>query len=156
MCLSKGLGAPVGSLLFGSRDFITQARRHRKMLGGGMRQAGLLAAAGIYALHHNIARLADDHLHAALLAEGLARLTAAHPKLTGKARVHGAQTNMVFMDLDATVAGSFLQYLASKAIRVASGDRPFGGRPGKRLRWVTHLDVSGADIEQALAFVADF
>lgn len=156
VCLSKGLGAPVGSLLFGDRPFIAQARRHRKMLGGGMRQAGLLAAAGIYALRHNIERLADDHLHTGLLAEGLARIIAAHPKLAGKAVVHGAQTNMVFMDVDGSVACGFMQYLADKEIRVTGGDSPFDGRPGKRLRWVTHLDVSRTDIEQALTLAADF
>ena len=156
VCLSKGLGAPVGSLLFGTRPFIAQARRHRKMLGGGMRQAGMLAAAGVYALRHNIERLADDHLHAALLAEGLARMTTAHPKLAGSAVVHGAQTNMVFMDMDGSVAVSFMQYLAGKEIRVTGSDRPFDGRPGKCLRWVTHLDVRRDDIEQALTLAAEF
>ncbi len=156
VCMSKGLGAPVGSLLLGSTPFIAQARRHRKMLGGGMRQAGFLAAAGSYALQHHVNRLADDHLHAALLADGLARLVAAHPKLERKAVVHAAQTNMAFMDLDADVAAGFMQHLASRDIRVTCSDQRFDRRPGKRLRWVTHLDVSRADVEYALAWAADF
>jgi len=156
VCMSKGLGAPVGSLLLGATPFIAQARRHRKMLGGGMRQAGFLAAAGSYALQHHVNRLADDHLHAALLADGLARLVPVHPKLERKAVVHGAQTNMVFMDLDADVAAGFMQHLASRNIRLTCSDQRFDGRAGKRLRWVTHLDVSRADVEYALAWAADF
>src|SRR5437773_1371888 len=89
VCLSKGLGAPVGSVLCGSRDFIAAARRWRKMLGGGMRQAGILAAAGRYAVAHNIARLADDHALAQTLAAGLAR----HSELS----VSAPQTNMIFV-----------------------------------------------------------
>src|SRR5262249_27831934 len=89
VCLSKGLGAPVGSLLCGRREFIQGARRWRKMLGGGMRQAGVLAAAGSYALHHHVARLAEDHDNAARLAAGIAR----HEALD----VAPAQTNMVFV-----------------------------------------------------------
>ena len=81
LCLSKGLGCPVGSLLLGSRDFIARARRVRKMLGGGMRQTGILAAAGLYALQHNIDRLADDHANCQRLAEGLTTLSAQLPVL---------------------------------------------------------------------------
>ncbi|MEO8408498.1 MAG: low-specificity L-threonine aldolase, partial [Oxalobacteraceae bacterium] len=91
VCLSKGLGAPVGSLLCGSRSFIEQALRWRKMLGGGMRQAGILAAAGIYALQHNVQRLAEDHDNAQYLAQGLAKI----PGLS----VQMPQTNIVYVDV---------------------------------------------------------
>ena len=90
-CLSKGLGAPVGSLLCGPADFVTEARRWRKSLGGGMRQAGIVAAAGLYALEHHVARLAEDHAQAASLAHGLRDIE----ELT----VTAVQTNMVFIDV---------------------------------------------------------
>ena len=92
VCLSKGLGAPVGSVLCGGRDFIKAARRWRKMLGGGMRQAGILAAAGRYAIANHIARLAEDHENAARLAQG--------SRSTGSSRVAPPQTNMVFVEVD--------------------------------------------------------
>ena len=90
VCLSKGLGAPVGSVLCGSVELIGKARRWRKMVGGGMRQAGLLAAAGLYALDHQVARLADDHANAARLGDGLRELGYA---------VEPVQTNMVYVDV---------------------------------------------------------
>jgi threonine aldolase len=152
LCMSKGLGAPVGSVLLGSADFIKQARRARKMLGGAMRQAGVLAAAGIHALQHHVHRLAEDHAHARLLAEGLAAAVAKHPDLQGKALAHPAQTNIVFFDIDADIAEAFLQHLAANDIRVTSG--ALKGR--KRIRWVTHLDVTGADVERALQVVSTF
>ncbi len=139
VCLSKGLGAPVGSVLCGSRDFITDGRRWRKMLGGGMRQAGIIAAAGRYAIAHNIARLAEDHEHAARLAAGLAK----HAELA----VSPAQTNMIFVGVPETIAAAFTAHLA------ADGVRPYGTT---RQRWCTHLDVARADIDAAIACVDRF
>lgn len=156
LCLSKGLGAPVGSVLLGSRDFIAQARRVRKMLGGGMRQAGVLAAAGIHALQHHVHRLADDHAHARLLADGLSRIVASHPRLEGSAVVHPVQTNILFFDVDADIADGFLQHLATHGIRVTAGYYKTKERALKRLRWVTHLDVGRADVERALEVVQAF
>jgi threonine aldolase len=156
LCLSKGLGAPVGSLLLGSRDFITQARRIRKMLGGGMRQAGILAAAGIHALQHHVLRMADDHAHARLLAEGLAEIATSHPKLAEKMIVHPGQTNILFTDITEDVAGDFLSYLAAKDVKVNSGNYHAAGRTMKRIRWVTHLDVDKGDVEHALEVVREF
>ena len=139
VCLSKGLGAPVGSLLCGGRDFIRAARRWRKMLGGGMRQAGILAAAGSYALDHHIARLADDHANAARLAAGLAK----HAKLD----VAPAQTNMVFVGVPAGIAAAFAAHLAADGILITGTTRQ---------RWVTHLDVDAAAVDRALASVDRF
>jgi threonine aldolase len=156
VCLSKGLGAPIGSLLLGSKPFIQQARRTRKMLGGGMRQAGMLAAAGIYALQNNVHRLADDHTNASFLSEGLAGIVAAHPRLAGNALVHPAQTNIVFMDIATELASGFVQYLASKNVKVTSGNQRLKDRMVQRVRWVTHLDVNRADVEQAFQVVADY
>jgi threonine aldolase len=139
VCLSKGLGAPVGSVLCGKREFIKTARRWRKMVGGGMRQAGILAAAGRHALKHHIERLAEDHENAARLAAGLAR----HKELT----VAPTQTNMVFVTVRADIADAFAQHLA------AAGVRPYGTT---RQRWCTHLDVSRGDIDAAIACVDRF
>lgn len=156
VCLSKGLGAPVGSLLLGSGDFIQQARRMRKMLGGGMRQAGVLAAAGCHALQHHVHRLAEDHAHARLLSQGLSDIVAMHPKLAGNATVHAAQTNIVFFDVDADVADELLRHLAKYDVKVTSGYYRIQERAMRRLRWVTHLDVGRADVEHALRTVAAF
>ena len=139
VCLSKGLGAPVGSLLCGGRDYIKAARRWRKMLGGGMRQAGILAAAGRHALAHHIARLADDHDNAARLAAGLAQ----HPALA----VSPQQTNMVFVGVRAEVAAAFAAHLAAEGIQITGTTRQ---------RWVTHLDVARADVDAAIASVGRF
>jgi len=152
LCLSKGLGAPVGSVLLGSKEFIQQARRVRKMLGGGMRQAGVLAAAGLHALEHHVHRLADDHANARALAEGLSRACAAHPKLEGKVAVHPAQTNILFVDVDTSVADAFLEHLAAQGVKVTSG--VYGS--AKRIRLVTHLDVGQEDVARALKVVASF
>jgi threonine aldolase len=130
-CLSKGLGAPVGSLLCGSRDVIDQARRWRKVLGGGMRQAGILAAAGIYALTHNIERLADDHRHARVLAEGLSEI-----KELG-IDPSTVQTNMVFFTLERDRFLKLQEDLKHKGILIS-------GR--ERVRLVTHLDISAEDV----------
>jgi threonine aldolase len=139
VCLSKGLGAPVGSVLCGSRDFVRDARRWRKMLGGGMRQAGIVAAAGRYAIAHHVARLAEDHENAAQLAAGLAR----HEALT----VSPAQTNMVFVRVPERIAAAFTVHLA------ADGVRPHGTT---LQRWCTHLDVARADVDAAIACVDRF
>ena len=139
VCLSKGLGAPAGSLLCGDRDFIKAARRWRKMLGGGMRQAGILAAAGSFALAHHIARLAEDHDNAARLAAGLAR----HRDLD----VAPAQTNMVFVGVPPALAAPFAAHLAADGIMITGTTRQ---------RWVTHLDVAAADVERAMASVDRF
>ena len=139
VCLSKGLGAPVGSLLCGGRDFVKAARRWRKMLGGGMRQAGILAAAGSYALAHHIARLADDHDNAARLAAGLAR----HQALD----VAPAQTNMVFVGVPPALAAPLAAHLAADGIMITGTTRQ---------RWVTHLDVAAADVDRAIGSVDRF
>jgi threonine aldolase len=139
-CLSKGLGAPVGSVLCGSRQFIAQARRWRKMVGGGMRQAGILAAAGLYALSHNIARLADDHANAARLAEGLSGIDAVHIDKDG------VQTNMVHTRIDADMT-ALAQHLAGLGIRIT---------PGNPMRLVTHLDMDTQDIQRAVAGFESF
>ncbi len=140
ICLSKGLGAPVGSVLVGRAGLIETARRNRKMLGGGMRQAGLLAAAGLYALDHNIDRLADDHRRARRLAEGLAR----HEGL----RVTMPETNIVWVDMDSDIGERLTPYLAEQGVGIT-------GRYGQQ-RWVTHLDIGDSDVEQAIALVDQF
>jgi threonine aldolase len=139
VCLSKGLGAPVGSLLCGGRDYIKAARRWRKMLGGGMRQAGILAAAGRHAVAHHVDRLVEDHENAARLAAGLAR----HAAL----RVSTPQTNMVFVGVDSAIAAPFAKHLAEQGVQITGTTRQ---------RWVTHLDVSRADVLRTLAVVDAF
>ena len=141
ICLSKGLGAPVGSMLVGRADLIATARRHRKMLGGGMRQAGMLAAAGLYALEHNVARLADDHRRALRLAEGLAR----HAAL----RVTLPETNIVWVEMDGALGERLNAALSAEGIGLLAG------RYGQQ-RWVTHLDIGDDAVEAALALVDRF
>jgi threonine aldolase len=152
MCLSKGLGAPVGSLLLGGRDFIGRARRIRKMLGGAMRQAGILAAAGLHALEHHVERLAEDHENAAALHAGLAEAVAANDGLRGRVRLQPAQTNMLFTEVDAELAGALLDHLAADGVQVTCR------RAGRvaHLRWVTHLDVDRSDVERAARGVREF
>ena len=133
VCFSKGLGAPVGSALAGSAALIARAHRIRKMLGGGMRQAGVLAAAALHALDHHIDRLADDHAHARRLADGLAGL----PGVS----VVRPETNIVFVDLDPARAAGVVDRLRAAGV-LCTGLY--------RLRLVTHLDVSADDIEIAL------
>ncbi len=137
VCLSKGLGAPVGSVLCGSQAYIAKARRLRKMVGGGMRQAGILAAAGLYALDHQVQRLEQDHAHAARLAEGL--------QAQGYT-VEPVQTNMVYVHLD-NRAGAFKEFAANRGVAVTAAPR---------LRMVTHLGVDAAQIEQVVGVFADF
>jgi threonine aldolase len=133
VCFSKGLGAPVGSALVGSRALIARAHRARKMLGGGMRQAGVLAAAALYALDHHVDRLADDHANARRLAEGLQGLAGVS--------VATPQTNMVFVDLAPEKAAGVVERLRAAGL-LCTGLY--------RLRLVTHLDVSADDIERAV------
>lgn len=140
ICLSKGLGAPVGSVLVGRQDLIDRARRHRKMLGGGLRQSGILAAAGLYALDHNVARLADDHRRASRLAEGLSGFEA----LT----VTMPDTNIVFVGMERALEERFTAFLAAHGVGIT-------GSYGKQ-RWVTHLDVDDAAVDGALAVVGAF
>jgi threonine aldolase len=138
VCFSKGLGAPVGSALVGSGEFIRRAHRWRKMLGGGMRQAGVLAAAARYALDHHVQRLADDHALAQRLADGLQGL----PGLT----VEPPQTNIVFADLQGPRANGLIEHLKSRGV-LATGLY--------RLRFVTHLDVDAAGVDRAIAAVRE-
>ena len=139
VCLSKGLGAPVGSVLVGRADLVDAARRWRKMLGGGMRQAGVIAAGGLYALEHNIDRLADDHANAERLAEGLAKIDGVS--------VTGQNTNMVFARLDDDVDPEPVrEALAANDMLVAIN--------GRTSRMVTHLDVSAPDIDAVCTVVA--
>ena len=142
VCFSKGLGAPAGSALCGSRDLLTRAHRIRKMAGGGMRQSGLLAAAASYALEHHVERLAQDHALARRLAAGL----------SGSAGlvVEPPQSNMVFVELVGQArarAAELIPFLAARGV-LASGLY--------RLRFVTHLDVDAAGIEQTLIAMRDF
>jgi threonine aldolase len=139
VCFSKGLGAPVGSALVGSKELIARAKRVRKMAGGAMRQAGLLAAAARHALDHHVERLAEDHANARLLAEGLSGL----PGVS----VVPPDTNIVFVDIDkGRDPQALVQAAAARGVR-------FTGL--YRLRFVTHLDVSRADIERAVHVLRD-
>jgi threonine aldolase len=139
-CLSKGLSAPVGSLVCGTADLVRQARRQRKMLGGGMRQAGVLAAAGIVALETMVDRLAEDHARACRLAQGLATLPGIG---LDPARV---QTNIVIFELapDALTPAEFVTALAAKGVKL-------GAIGGRRLRAVTHHGIGSDDIEHAIS-----
>ncbi|MEW5683116.1 MAG: low-specificity L-threonine aldolase [Pseudomonadota bacterium] len=156
LCLSKGLGCPVGSLLLGSSEFIARARRVRKMLGGGMRQTGVLAAAGLYALQHNINRLADDHANCQRLADGLAVLAAQLPALIGKLTPLPVQTNILFTDVALELAEQLLPYLAERGIKLTGSNYQSANGNIKRLRWVCHLDISRDDIERTLQAVTEF
>lgn len=131
VCLSKGLGAPAGSLLCGAQDFITAARRGRKMLGGGMRQAGVLAAAGLVALEQNVDRLADDHANARELAEGLAAIDELEVDPSA------VQTNMTIVRVRSGDAASFSNALREQNIVIPAANP---------IRLVTHLDVSSKDV----------
>ncbi|MGM0633212.1 MAG: low-specificity L-threonine aldolase [Pseudomonadota bacterium] len=135
ICLSKGLGAPVGSVLLGSAPFIEQARRWRKVTGGGLRQSGLLAAAGLYALEHHVERLAKDHQRARQLADALEQL--GYP-------VQRTPTNMVFLDGSSVDADRLQSKLEQSSVRL-DADEP------EHLRLVTHLDVDDDDLERVIA-----
>lgn len=142
ICLSKGMGIPVGSVLVGSAPLIAKARRLRKMLGGGLRQVGILAAAGLYALDHHVDRLAEDHTNARTLAEGLA----AFPQLS----VIAPDTNIVFVKVQADCAADYSAYLAQHGIGITSA---YGAT---QQRWVTHLDVDGSAVKRALELTKEF
>jgi threonine aldolase len=143
-CLSKGLACPVGSLLCGSRAFVDRARRARKMLGGGMRQAGIIAAAGIVGLETMVDRLAEDHLNARALAEGLAGIRGLHVRLVAR------RTNMVVFDTDGdTAAGRrFARALKERGVLI-------GTREPTSFRAVTHYGISRADINFAVTAAAE-
>lgn len=135
VCLSKGLGAPVGSLVAGAAEFVKRARRARKAFGGGMRQAGVLAAAGLVALEEGIARLAEDHRRARELAaglDGIAGLRALPP-----------ETNIVMVDVESGLPDDLLTFLAERGVRAAS----VGPR---RIRFVTHRDIGDAHVERCI------
>ncbi len=143
LCLSKGLGAPVGSLLLGSREHIARAHRLRKLMGGGMRQAGYLAAAGLYGLQHHVTRLADDHAKARHVASEIASL----PYV---ASVLPVETNIVIFNLIDTVpVDGYLRYLSDNGVRA--------GSMGKQtVRFVFHLDVSDAQTSQLIEVARRF
>jgi threonine aldolase len=138
VCLSKGLGAPVGSVLVGSKPLIDDARRWRKALGGGMRQAGVLAAAGLYALEHHVARLAEDHDNAEHLAQGLRAAGYAASK---------PQTNIVYLDLAADDVQALADHLGRHGILATLAPRT---------RLVTHLDLSRAQIDAVIRAFHEF
>ena len=140
-CLSKGLGAPVGSLLCGSAELVRKARRWRKVLGGGMRQAGVFAAAGQVALERNVARLAGDHRNAARLAEGL--MEAGGLVIDAES----VQTNMVFARVAPDRLQPFIEFMLARGVRLSERNP---------LRLVTHLDVNAEDIEHVVAAARDF
>ncbi|MFM8625169.1 MAG: low-specificity L-threonine aldolase [Betaproteobacteria bacterium] len=139
VCFSKGLGAPMGSALCGSAELIARARRIRKMAGGGLRQAGLMAACALYALEHHVTRLAEDHALARRLAQGLRGL----PGLT----LRSAQTNIVFIDVAEGRGPDLVAHLKKEGVLVT-------GMVG--LRWVTHLDVDEQGVDHAIAVVRRF
>jgi len=136
-CLSKGLGAPAGTVLLGNPSFIQKAKRARKILGGAMRQAGILAAAGLYALEHNVERLAEDHRNAEQLAQGLRELGLPVEQ----------HTNMVFTEVPQEKVQPLSQHLRDHGVLAL---------PGRRMRLVTHLDVDAAGIERSLAAFRGF
>ena len=138
VCLSKGLGAPAGTVLVGRHDVVTRAHRSRKMLGGGMRQAGIIAAACLHALEHNVERLADDHANAERLARGLAR---------AGLKVEPVQTNMVFAAIPRESVAGLKAHLEGQGIVALVGPR---------MRMVTHLDVDAAGIDRAIDAFASF
>ncbi|MEO8748534.1 MAG: low-specificity L-threonine aldolase [Rhodanobacter sp.] len=141
VCLSKGLGAPVGSVLLGPEALIDKARRWRKVTGGGWRQAGILAAAGLYALDHHVARLAEDHRRASALAGYLREIDGL--------RLLGQYTNMVFIAVPASRLRALDAHLQSSGIRISAGHDPV-------LRLVTHLDVDDAGIARVVDAFGSF
>jgi threonine aldolase len=141
VCLSKGLGAPVGSVLCGPAQFVARARRWRKVLGGGMRQAGILAAAGQHALEHHIDRLSDDHANAVYLAQGLSQIGAFKIKLTD------VQTNMVFVACAVEQSERLTRFLKEKEILIT---------PGPVMRLVTHLDIQRSDVDKVIESTKEY
>ena len=143
-CLSKGLSSPVGSIICGSNDFIAEARRNRKVLGGGMRQSGIIASAGIEALENMVDRLAEDHENAHRLAEGIARI----PGLS--IELNRIQTNIIYFDManDQFTAETLVKQLSGRAVKVLQVGP-------ERLRAVTHYGISAEDIDLALAAMSE-
>ena len=144
VCLSKGLGAPVGSVICGSKEFINEARHYRKIFGGGMRQAGVLAAAGIYALDHNVSRLKEDHAKAKFLASELAKV----PSFSIDSE--SVQTNIIIIDLQKSGRNpnDVLSLLREKGVLLTIGN--YMG-----LRAVTHLDVSMEEVQTAAKIIQE-
>ena len=136
LCLSKGLGCPVGAILAGPRDFIEAAWRPKHLLGGAMRQSGVLAAAGLYALEHTLARLPEDHANARRLAEGLAQIERV------QIDVSRVQSNILFFTVESLTADEARAQMEERGVRLSGG---YGS-----VRAVTHLDVSAGDIERAI------
>lgn len=145
VCLSKGLGAPVGSVLCGTQRFVHEARRMRKLVGGAMRQAGIVAAAGVYVLHNNVERLAEDHANAEHLARGLADRLQDNPHAS--VDVTKTETNMVFLNVDDEHRATLVEALATRGI-LLSGKNP--------IRLVTHLDVDTRGVEIVVDAVDDY
>jgi len=141
ICLSQGLGAPVGSLLCGSKELVQKARRWRKVLGGGMRQAGILAAAGIVALTEHVDRLAQDHANALLLAEGLAEIEAVTLDMSQ------VQTNMVFLTVKTDQIDDLANHLRDGGVLIS---------PENPMRLVTHLDVDTQDIHRVVTLFQSY
>ena len=140
VCLSKGLGAPVGSVLAGSRALVDKARRWRKVLGGGWRQAGIMAAMAHHALDHHVARLADDHRRASELADALRSLGLA---------VDGAFTNILFVTVPDGRQAELAKALEARGVRISAGR-------GARVRLVTHLDIDDAGLERVITGFREF
>ncbi|MGE4798984.1 low-specificity L-threonine aldolase [Yersinia hibernica] len=140
ICLSKGLGAPVGSLLCGSAEYIKRARRWRKMTGGGMRQAGILAAAGLYALEHNVARLKDDHDNARWLEQQLRALDV-------EIVAPGAQTNVLYIKQSSAAAAQLGPWMRERGVLISAGPIT---------RMITHINISRTDLEKVVALWREF
>ena len=136
LCLSKGLGAPVGSVLCGSKDFINRSRRNRKMVGGGLRQSGVLASCGLYALDNNVERLADDHANASAMAERLAGMDGIEIDLDS------VQSNMIWMQVTGKGEGSLSAHMLERGMLVSD--------PEPLARLVCHLDFDAADIDKVV------
>ena len=141
-CLSKGLGAPAGSILVGPHEKIAEARRWRKMLGGGMREIGMLAAAGLYALDHMVDRLAEDHANARTLAEGLAEIKGI------KLDLWRVQTNLVIFEIDGISAAAFLDECKKRGLSADANGR-------NRVRFVTRYGIDAEDVQFALKVVSE-
>ncbi len=141
ICLSKGLGAPMGSMLVGGTDFIARSHRWRKMFGGGMRQVGIVAAAGLHALDHHVDRMAEDHARAHRIAEALAQ----HPR--GQVDLAGVETNMVYFGVEGWSGQATLDHLAAHGIDVLTLNE-------NTCRMVLHLHVTEEDVEQVLGAIA--
>jgi threonine aldolase len=137
VCLSKGLGAPIGTVLVGESELIAKARRTRKALGGGLRQVGIIAAAGLYALQHNVERLAEDHANARRLADGFARIPAL--------KVTRPDTNIVWVGVEPAHSKAYTDFIIGEGFGIT------GGYGKAQQRWVTHLDVGTAAVDRAIA-----